>query len=123
MAGGFEQIEQHRRKTQKLFRFRIGERIANGGAKSAPYQILLHGCEMHVRGAALSPNTIARPERAFPSLDECALLLNGKLDHAATVIRIAERCENPSFDSKIRVTHVRGLDCSRKSKRHLSEFS
>jgi hypothetical protein len=77
---------------------------------------------MDVCGAALSPSSIAGPERALASLDECALLLAGQRDHSPTLIRVAKRSENPPVDSKIRVTHVRGLDCSRKSKRHLSEF-
>ncbi len=104
------------------FPFLIGERIKNGGAKCALQKTPLHGCKMDVRSTTLSPNSLAGLERAFPFFDECALLLAGELDHSPTLIRVAQRCENPPFDSKIRMTHVRRLDCSRKPKRHLSEF-
>ena len=84
-------------------------------------ETLLRGSKMDVRSPALAPDAIAGTERTFSSPDEYALLLAGKPDHSPTLIRVAERCENPLFGSKIRVVHVRGLDCSGKSKRHLSE--
>ena len=77
---------------------------------------------MNVRGSALAPNTIAWPKRTGCSPGECALLLRVQFHHAPIVIGIAERGENRSSDSKIRVIHVRGLDSSGKPQRHFSEF-
>lgn len=84
---------------------------------------LLCRSQPHVRGSLAPPAALDGLETLGLDLSEELLIVRRELHHAPVRVRCAERCENLSAHSKVRVTHVRRLDDPGKAESHLSKIA
>src|SRR5258708_5046401 len=75
--------------------------IPPGGLDRLAHNILLRRLEMNAGRAAASPRAFHRDERVRIVLGKVMLVLGRELDHAASLVRIAERGEDFSGDAEV----------------------